>query len=162
MAVGQVSSKNIDNWQLINTLTVSSSANNQVIATGISGYKTLLLVVNNWTSSASANFGIYFNGDTTAGNYGSGGWGGGTGGGADSYIRVSYFNRTTPGTGYVRIENASNTTIPKTTFAAGDSGTWVDSASGIWNSTAAITSVTAYVTSGTIDTGTFKLYGLAE
>lgn len=161
MAVGQVSSKNIDNWQLISTFTVSSSANNQVIATGISGYKTLLLATNGWTNSASAILGIYFNGDITSGNYGSSVWGGGTGGGSDSYIRLSYYGAENPGPGYVRIENASNTTIPKTTSSVG-SERWGTVANGFWNNTAAITSITAYVTSGTITAGTFKLYGLAE
>ena len=161
MAVGQVSSKNIDNWQLISTFTVATAAQTQAIATGISGYKTLLLAVNGWTTSASANLGIYFNGSTTSGTYGSSVWGGGTGGGVDSYIRLSYFTTTDPGPGYVRIENASNTTIPKTTSSVG-AERWGTVANGFWNNTDAITSITAYATTGTITAGTFKLYGLAE
>ena len=159
MAVGQVSSLTGDNWQLISTFTVSSAANTQAVATGISGYKSLMLVVSGYTASASDNWSIYFNGDTTSGNYGSSCWGGGTGGGLETGIKLSYYSTTAPGTGYVKIMDAGNTTIPKTTFSNGDERwAW---GYGLWNSTAAITSITAKHGSGNITAGTFKLYGLA-
>jgi len=161
MATGQVSSISKDNWQLISTFNVATTAQTQAVATSISGYKTLMLAVNGWTTSASANLGIYFNGDITGGNYGSSVWGGGTGGGADAYIRLSYFTTTDPGPGYVLISDASNTTVPKRTSSVG-SERWGTVANGFWNNTAAITSITAYATTGTITAGTFKLYGLAE
>ena len=160
MAVGQVSSISEDNWQLISTFTVATAASTQAVATGISGYKSLMLVVNGYTQSVSDNWGIYFNGDTTSGNYGSSAWGGGTGGGVGNYIKLSYYSTTSPGTGYVKIMDSGNTTIPKTTFSTGDER-WA-LGYGLWNSTAAITSITAKAVSGNINTGTFKLYGIAE
>jgi hypothetical protein len=159
MAVGQVSSISGDNWQLISTFTVSSSANTQAVATSISGYKSLILVVNGYTASTTDTWGIYFNGDQTTGNYGSAVWGGGTGSSSDNQIILSYYTTTAPGTGYVKIMDAGNATIPKTTFSSG-AERWGEGY-GIWNNTAAITSITARHASGNITAGTFKLYGLA-
>jgi len=159
MAMGTVSSITSDNWQLISTFTVVTAANTQAIATGISGYKSLILVVNGYTASTSDNWGIYFNGDTTTGNYGSSVWGGGTNNNSDTQITLSYASTTAPGTGYVKIMDAGNATIPKTTSSAG-AERWGEGY-GIWNNTAAITSITAKHASGNITAGTFKLYGIA-
>jgi len=159
MATGTVSSTTTDNWQLISTFTVSTAANTQAVATSISGYKSLLLVVSGYTASVSDSVSIYFNGDQTTGNYGSGVWGGGTGSSSDNQIILSYYSTTAPGTGYVKIMDAGNTTIPKITSSSG-AERWAEGY-GIWNSTAAITSITAKHGSGNITAGTFKLYGIA-
>jgi hypothetical protein len=159
MAVSKLNPVSGDNYKLISTFTVATAANTQAVATGISGYKSLILVVNGYTASTSDTWGIFFNSDQTTGNYGSSVWGGGTGSSSENRIILSYYTTTAPGTGYVKIPDAGNTTIPKTTFSSGDER-WGEGY-GIWNNTAAITSITARHGSGNITAGTFKLYGIA-
>jgi len=67
MAVGTVSSSSSDVWQLIGTNTLTSGTSSSF--TGISGYKTLMLVVKGVTTAASSYLTFRVNNDSTTGNY---------------------------------------------------------------------------------------------
>ena len=69
MAVGTVSGVNqTDNWQLISSVTPSSTA---VTFNSISGYSRLMVVYKVMTTSANAWIYLRVNNDATAGNYSS-------------------------------------------------------------------------------------------
>jgi len=156
MAVGTVSAANTDNWQLIATNTPSGAASSTF--SSISGYNTLMVVVKGLTPSAGGVLGLRFNGDG-GDNYASNSW-----------ITTSQYDHSSQGiafhyystaqttSGYVKIFDAANTTVPKTTETV---ARWTLPTRGIWTDTSPITSISVQnLSSGTIS-GTIYLYGLA-
>ena len=157
MAVGTVSGiEPDDNWQLIATNTPSAAASS--IFSSVSGYKKLMLVYKNYTTSASGPARLSFNSDTTAGNYVSNAdWG--TYGVSAENVHIglgSYAYTSQIRSGYVIINNVDKS-LPHTVDGAAFDATII---SGIYVIANPITSLTITGPGGTI-TGTFYLYGIA-
>jgi hypothetical protein len=117
-----------------------------------------MVVIKGLTPSAGGVLGLRFNGDS-GDNYASNSW-----------IHTSQYDYSSQGiafhyystaqttSGYVKIFDAANTTVPKTTETVGK---WTLPTRGIWTDTSAITSISVQnFSSGTIS-GTIYLYGLA-
>lgn len=158
MAVGTVSGLNLDDaWQLIATNTMTAAASTTF--SSLSGYKTYMVVNKNITQSTGNFAKITFNGDTTAGNYGSIAlW--------DFSTNAQYSNNSIIAWGfgaakidnytvYTIIQNADKT-VPKITKSA---GYLTFLAEGIWTGTSPITSITFSASTGTF-TGDILLYGI--
>jgi len=146
--------------------TTLGSAQSSVTFSSISGSYTDLVVVTNGSSSTGATLVCRFNGDTGT-NYSFTGMNGN--GSAASSFRVS--NNTSVGLGEIynynctylfQIQNYSNTTTYKTSLCRANSASdYVQVNVGVWRSTAAITSLQLFVTSGNFNSGsTFTLYGI--
>jgi hypothetical protein len=163
----------------IETYTVSGSSVSSVTlgsgGTIPSTYTDLIVVVNASLTSGTSVWGVRFNGDTGS-NYS---WTSLRGDGSSATSnRDSGSNRilcgwfgTSKSTGIVQIQNYANTTTYKTVITrsnATDSGTYVNTAVGLWrgstgSATQAITSVTVLPDSSTWPVGsTFTLYGIAN
>ena len=159
-------------YEPIATTTFSSTSINYTFTSIPATYTDLVLVASQNQSGAS-DYGIQFNGDT-GGNYsrtilfGDGSTIGTTRGSTTAVrISCSYYGyppsaATTFGVGIVQIMNYANTTTYKTLIARSNSaGSGLDSNVGTWRNTAAITSVTILLDSGTYSVGsTFTLYGI--
>jgi hypothetical protein len=162
MATGTVSSVNYDNWQLIASVTANSGTSTTTVATGISGYKKLLLVWNDIVISSASYLAMRFNSAST--NYIGGAWANeynGTmiadsaRGYVEAYATTSFKN------GYAYIENVLSV-APKTYQGFGDTQGYANSFGGAWNNSDAITSVALVPgSSQTFSSGTVKLYGIA-
>jgi hypothetical protein len=158
MAVGTVSGLNTDDpWQLISTATPSAATTTTF--SSISGYKKLRIVYSlTPTLDAVQGFYLQFNGDSTAGNYGSI---------AVMYtsnnkragdrIYISGYTEPVASAGFATISDTDKTT-PKTLTEFASMG--ASSASGIWLGSSAVTSVLFGLSGGTY-TGTIYLYGVA-
>jgi hypothetical protein len=156
MAVGTVSTANTDNWALLSTQTVTSASS--ISFTGLSGYGTLLFTFNTLLSSTSGGICLRFNNDSGQ-NYA--GWSAYNSSQTDNTtdsIVVSYLNSSTTHSGYAKVFDAQNTTVPKTTEGAGRLSA---PNKGIWMSTSAVTSMQVVSDNGGAFTGTVSLYGLA-
>ncbi len=166
MAVGQVSSVNYDNWQLIATNTTTSGTTSSF--TGLSGYKKYLVTVNGVTFAADTSLVMTFNSSTadyvssfaaenqsTTARYTSSG---------TTNLR---FSNTTTRTfkGLVEINNilAGPKLVTLNLLAHGAGGDDIVQGTGFWNDTAAVTQINFTSTSGStaFTAGSISLYGLA-
>jgi hypothetical protein len=157
MAVGTVSGLNLDEeFQLIATNTPSAAASTSF--SSISGYKKLMLVFKNYTTSVAGGARLSFNGDTTSGNYSSNAWWGESAQNDSlSFIILGanpYSSQVR--TGYVIIENVNKSTPHPVNGTAYDASI----IAAFYVEANPITSVTVTGPGGTI-TGTFSLYGIA-
>ena len=140
-----------------------------------STYKSLQVRFN-LTTSVSSYWQVQFNGDT-AGNYpyhnlyGTGSTTGAGGAASQSGLLISNYHTVTtyPNVGIMDVLDYANVSKNKTTKALSGSNNNtsggigqgnIELASGVWLSTAAITSLTFFVGSGTF-TGTISLYGVS-
>ena len=147
----------------IATTTLGSAAAT-VTFNSFSGYTDLVLVFEG-TSAAAGNIHIQFNGSTSGyshtGIYGNGSTAGSgrSTAGANSYLGTI---TTTRGTVIGQIMNYSNSTTYKTTLSRSSvAGYEVQARVGLWQSTAAITSMYIFCDGGNFQTGsTFTLYGI--
>jgi len=161
-------------YEVISATTVGTAAQT-VTLSGIPQTYTDLVVVVNAQASAQSDLYVSFNGDSTANYsrttlYGEGATPGSTRiTRADGYLFMilTYYGNVTTVAGVsnhiINIMNYANTTTNKTVLArcnAAASG--VDATVGMWNSTAAISSMTFDLPSTrTFSTGsTFTLYGI--
>lgn len=159
MAVGTVSGiDQEDNWQLIATNTPSAVATTTF--SSISGYKKLMVAykLTGMPDSTSGYLYLRFNGDSTAGNYGSNAW-----------MQTTYQARNndritlTGGfadavqAGYVIVNN-TNGTIPKTINEGASMSGFIVKGVYIGN---AVTSVELAITGSNSFSGTVYLYGIA-
>lgn len=149
----------------IATTTLGSSAAS-VTFNSFSGYTDLRLVFNG-TCAAAGNIHVQFNGDTSAKYSQTGIYGNGSSAGssrsrasANSYLGTI---TSTLGTVTGDFMNYSNSTTYKTTLSrASVQGYEVQARIGLWQSTAAITSMLIFCDGGNFQTGsTFTLYGIA-
>jgi hypothetical protein len=156
MAVGTVSTVEQDNWQLI--ATNSPSAASSSTFSSVAGYKKLMLVFKNMTTSVGGSMRLSFNSDTTAHNYMSNTfWGPNGQDYASSYILLGTYPYTTqPRGGYAVIENV-NQSMPHTVNGASFDAFTIAAAYLVADP---ITSVTITGPGGTL-TGTLSLYGIA-
>jgi hypothetical protein len=154
------------------TQTLGSAAAS-VTFSSISGAYTDLVLVVNQQATSSNNHGIQFNGDTGF-NYsttlllGDGSSASSErkttgGGGAQAFIFTNNGGSTAISTSIIQIMNYSNTTTYKTLLSRWAQANSITAAAvGLWQNTAAITSVTYVASAGNISAGSiFTLYGIA-
>lgn len=132
-------------------------------------YTDLVLVLGSLTFSSGGNPQIQFNSDTATNYsntdlYGNGTSAGSTRNTSNNYINVGFSatngSATEPSTIIVQVMNYANSTTYKTLLSRGNrAGGEVQTNVGLWRSTAAITSMTVKVGSGSL-TGTATLYGI--
>ena len=156
MAVGQVSSTNYDNWQLIGTNTTTSGTSSSF--SSISGYKRLMLTFNNINTAANAQYRIRFNSDT-GNNYAYSARIDGSTTSEISYIGLLGFVTTGPHSGYVLIEDVL-TSSPKR-IEVGGSYYVSNGGKGIWLGTSAITTIEFSLSASAFNAGSISLYGIA-
>tara|TARA_R110000868_G_scaffold409929_1_gene696600 strand:+ start:20 stop:496 length:477 start_codon:yes stop_codon:yes gene_type:complete len=157
MAVGTVSGVSDDVWQLIATNTPSAVTSSTF--SSIPGYRKLMLTYQIPTLSTSSGLGLQFNGDSTAGNYGSTAGLYTTAGGARSNTRICATSFSEASAyGFIVIADADKTT-PKWVENIG--GQQVGYGSGVYFGTSAISSILVLTDSTQTMTGTIKLYGIA-
>ena len=157
MAVGTVSGVNPDEqWQLIATNTMSAATSTTF--SSLSGYKTYIIVTKNLTQSGASYGIIRFNGDSTAGNYGSSAF---WDNGQNQYTNTGIASWGFAGGGvggfttYTIVRNADSA-LPKITETH---GYLTHNGNGIWVNTSAITSISFTASTGTF-TGDVLLYGI--
>jgi hypothetical protein len=153
----------------ITTQTLGSSSTS-VSLNSISGsYTDLVLIIN---GNTGGNFDCYlqFNGDTGTNYsytflYGDGGAIASARSSNSSVVATGglYTSGSGKGTVIVNLMNYSNTTTYKTILTRSNSGSYVQARTGLWRSTAAISSIVATMQSGDSYTAgtTFTLYGIA-
>ena len=132
------------------------------------GYTDLVLIING-TTSADENIKIQFNGDTASNYSNTLIYGNGTSAlsarnTSSSSLILASLNSSVISNAITHIMNYANTTTYKTVLQRGNNTALMTRADvGLWRSTAAITSMTLFVSSGNINTGTtFTLYGIAK
>jgi hypothetical protein len=158
-------------YDKIATTNGTGSSSSITISSIPATYTDLILIVNAATTSSTGNPCLRFNGDT-GNNYSRTNMGGQ---GSSTYsdretsanrillIGGVYLNSTLNTNLIVQIQNYSNTTTFKSTFArANKASDAVDANVGLWRNTAAINSLTFFTASGfNISTdSTFTLYGI--
>jgi hypothetical protein len=132
-------------------------------------YTDLVLVLGSMTFTLGGNPQIQYNGDTATNYsntdlYGTGSAAGSTYNTSNNYINVGFSatngSATEPATIILHIMSYANTNVNKTLIGRGNrAGGEVQTNSGLWRSTAAITSLTVKVPTGTMG-GTATLYGI--
>jgi len=162
MATGTVSSIVGEGWQLISTITPTSGTSAS-LATGIAGYKKLLVVWDRVMMSSSSGINFTLNGST------SGYFGGSYTNEYNGQLIGSYTDIRTHGNitatdyihGYFYINNVLES-VPKTINGMSDVTGYVITVDSCWNNTDAVTSITVRSNnSATLTGGTIKLYGIA-
>lgn len=162
MATGSVSAIDQDNWQLISTTSFNGSSQ-YTLATGLAGYKSLMVVWKAVSKSNNSKAMVQFNADTTSGNYSSTSWWTETTN--ISWVRngmaiSSSADFSTDEGGYAIFDNCNTSTLPVITRDAGGQG--VSGAKGLWFGYTPVTSVNFRSQSGQEwNEGTVKLFGLA-
>jgi len=147
VAINSVSAASSDNWQLISSVTASGSS---VSFTPLTGYKRLMVSLQNVTKSSAASFYISFNSDTsTPGNYS----------GASSFI-VWGASSASPYGGLAFVENINQSTPHLVSLVSNST------ISASYNNPVAITSVQIWSDSPagpttTFSGGTIAIYGIA-
>jgi hypothetical protein len=160
-------------YEPLATVTASGGSATQLVMSSIpSTYTDLVLIVND-SRTAISNIYIQINGDTGS-NYSLtyvSGSGSVAGSGRNSNMSTGYYfdaygSSTTRGTGILNFMNYSNTTTYKSILSRySNAGGEAIATIGLWRSTAAINSITIYLSgnSATFNTGTtFTLYGIAN
>jgi hypothetical protein len=155
-------------YEKIATNTLSSTTSS-ITFSSIPQTYTDLVIVNRAINTTQQSERLQFNSDT--GNNYSVTYLLGTGSSAISgrgtstnYIDLNYTD-TTPATGIAHINNYSNSTTNKTVLTrwngTGSSDPYVAAYVGVWRNTAAINSITIFVSASTMAVGsTFTLYGI--
>ena len=164
MAVGQVSSTNYDNWQLIATNTPTSGDTTSF--TGLSGYKRYLITFNSPTFSGITGLRLTFNSSST--NYSAVAWGRTQSATSVSSIRGQTFIPLSNGNsgntflGQIFIDNLlAGPKIISGDMSEDSAGSAVI-VSGNWNITDPITSIQIFASSAvTYASGSISLYGIA-
>lgn len=151
------------------TATTLSGASTYTFTSIPATYTDLVLVLGSLTFSSGGNPQIQFNSDTATNYsntdlYGTGSAAGSTRNTSNNYINVGFSatngSATEPSTIIVQVMNYSNSTTNKTLLGRGNrAGGEVQTNVGLWRNTAAITSMTVKVGSGSL-TGTATLYGI--
>lgn len=154
-------------YEPIATTTVTSAVSNVTFSSIPSTYTDLVLVVNPLsTSSAGVDIYMQFNSDTNT-NYsvtfvygnGSSSTSGRTTNATQ--LRLAYNGTNDNPMLRYNIMNYSNSTTRKVIVGGDDAASNVTAMStGIWRSTAAISSIKLYASSGNITGGTFTIYGI--
>ena len=154
MAVGTVSGVDPqDNWQLISSVTPSSTA---VTFNSISGYSRLMVVWKAMTTSASAWIYLRVNNDATAGNYASmSAYTGSNDLSSNNYIVLTGTTQTSH-SGLIVIENADKSTPHQVSQIA---SAYIDSYTAAILYSSPITRVD--ILGGTFTGGTVELWGVA-
>ena len=155
MATGQVSSTNITPWQLVSTVTTTTGTT--ATFSSLAGYKQYMLCWNGVTTgTASGTILLNFNGTSTnyssVINYGSGATKNTTGIG----LTTTY----TSTDGYVNIYDVLSSG-PKEVAGISAENYYPGHLKGVWNNTAAITSMVITSNGGAYTAGTWTLYGIA-
>ena len=161
-------------YEVISATTVSTAAQTVTLSSIPQTYTDLVVVVNAF-SSVNSDLYVSFNGDSASNYSRTTLWGDGTSAGSTRIVRadgyafmiLTYYGvvTTTQGASVhtLNIMNYSNTTTNKTLLARSSyAGQGVDGTVGMWNSTAAISSMTFDLASTrTFSTGsTFTIYGI--
>ena len=161
-------------YEPISTTTVGTAAQTVTLSSIPSTYTDLVVVVNAFSSIQSDLY-VSFNGDSASNYSRTTLWGDGTSAGstritrADGYafMILTYYGAVTTTQGAsvhtINIMNYSNTTTNKTVLARPSTASvGVDATVGMWNSTAAINSMTFDLASTrTFSVGsTFTIYGI--
>jgi hypothetical protein len=151
-------------YEPISTTTLSSSNTSHTFSSIPSTYTDLIIVISNQATSGGVNPFIQYNGDTGA-NYSDTrlyAYGTGSGGAYDSSFLLGD-STTSQNTFIVHIMNYANTTTFKTAISRGSvSDSSLTISTGLWRSTAAITSVKINQGGGVsfASGSTFTLYGI--
>lgn len=131
------------------------------------GYTDLVLVVNGFTSADIQTY-LQFNGDSSAvysvtTMLGDGAAASSSRESGQQSIAAGGYGTSANGNKIVQIQNYSNTTTFKTSLIrANAASAFTQARVGLWRSTAAITSITHFATSGNFAVGsTFTIYGIA-
>jgi len=151
----------------IATYTIPATAASTYTFSSISGSYTDLVLVFEGIESGNGDIRIQYNGDTGA-NYsnnvvkGNGSTATATRANAATYIYLAYTDPSLRTAIIAHIQNYSNTTTNKTLISRfSTAGSTVGLISGMWASTAAITSITISSSVYNFSTGsTFSLYGI--
>ena len=158
-------------YEVISTQTLGSAVETVTFSSIPQTYTDLVVVVNAF-SSATSDLYLTFNSDSAANYSRTVLWGNGTSAGSvrsssANFIALTYYGRVWDNQGTsvhtVNIMNYSNTTTNKTVLArASSQQEGVEATVGMWNSTAAITSMTFdLVSTRTFSVGsTLTLYGI--
>lgn len=155
MAVGTVSGISRDNWQLIETITVSGNPTAVTSSVTLTGYSKLM-TTSSITIGAGDILSLQFNGDTGA-NYFSSLTSGSGANNQQNKISTRVYSASGVQNAIVVI-NYANLSAPKIVDILGNSGV----ANGGWLTANAITSITFASESGNqINSGTIKIYGIA-
>jgi len=162
-------------YEKIATTTLANSTTNSISFSSISGsYTDLVLIMNVGAATSASNVGLRFNSDTGT-NYsrvilsGNGATASSDREGTQNVLRLTY-NAYQP-TGVfnsnliVNIQNYSNTTTYKTVINRSNTGNeGVDAQIGLWSSTSAISTVTAFIWDNAsyyfLSGSMFTLYGI--
>jgi hypothetical protein len=152
------------------TVTLTGSDSEIVFASIPTGYRDLILIVGNMTSTAANTFYLQTNGDTASNYSWVAAWGTGSGTGSASGtgtgILIGGYTGLSTSTGQttlVQLMDYSSSDKHKTVLARhNNSASEVLMSSGRWANTGAITSISLKVLpSGSFQTGsTFSLYGV--
>lgn len=159
-------------YSTIATTTLGSAASSYTFSS-ISGiYTDLFLVINGGTSASGQSIGMQFNSDSGSNYSSTEMWGTGSATSSGTLSNATFIRAVGRGigtdstlidTGFVSIQNYSNTTTNKTSLIrSGVSGGTIASV-GLWRSTSAITSITLFGEgpSNLITGTTLTLYGIA-
>jgi hypothetical protein len=165
MAVGQVSSTNYDNWQLIATNTTTSGTTSSF--TGLSGYKKYLVTIEGVVFASSTQLTMTFNSSTanyvssfaaenqsTTARYPTS---------ASTNLRLAATS-TNSFKGLVQIDNIlAGPKLVTLNLIAHGTGDDIVQGTGFWNDTAAITQINFTSSGGStaFTAGTISLYGIA-
>jgi hypothetical protein len=145
------------------------SASRTITFSSISSTYTDLVLVINGSSASPSDCTVYFNGSQTAPNYswtriiGNGTAASSSKGTSQDSITIGTLYSAGIGNIIIQIQNYSNTTTYKTVLSRDNSpSAYTGAYVGMWQSTAAINSVTFYGANDNISVGTVAtLYGIA-
>ena len=152
----------------IATQTLGSSAANVTFSSISGSYTDLIIVASAYASSADTSIEVYYNGSASSGLYSEtilDGDGSTASSARESNVNAAALGSvgTSQSVSIIQIQNYSNTTTYKTALGRGNNiNNRVRAYVGLWRNTAAITSVTLYLTgSANFGSGsTFTLYGI--
>lgn len=158
-------------YEKIATNTLGSAAADVTFSTITGTYTDLVITCNFGAATASQDFVMRFNGDTGSNYSDTRLYGNGTSvvsgrNASGTRINVDSAGVSTTLTAFdtIYINSYSNTTTYKTALMrVSDSGKSTELSVGLWRNTAAITSITIFMTSGNLLSGSsFTLYGIQK
>jgi hypothetical protein len=154
----------------IATVTASGGSTSQVVMTSIpQTYTDLVLIINGAKESGGSGGNLWFqySGDTNGAHYsatrvlGDGTSASSARSVAPTYMMLGDVNSGDRFVSVINIQNYSNTTTYKTSLSQTSSNNLVGAYAGLWQSTSAVTSITANFNGGNFASGsTFTLYGI--
>jgi len=163
MAVSNVSTVDVDNWQLINTVGPALTGTSVTVGTGLTSWKKLMIVWSNVDSSNTDHLMFSFNGNTSGyvggtGSLGENGYYKGNGGGLYVEPRATQYGRQ----GYMIVDYTLSSG-PKVFYGSFHGANYA-TFEGAWNNTSAVTSVQMFYQNGNSFSGgisTLWIYGIA-